>query len=134
MATSVRWENLARAHGVTLLAPFFRVSGQDRCEEIDFMVRLLHGAIRSKAAGINILTLGPPGVGKTELARTLAAELLTWLDRHPLPVIAATNHAHKLDPAALRRFVFKLDLRPFGKARVARAFDIFFGVPALLPR
>ncbi len=57
-------------------------------------------------------------------------ELLTWLDRHPLPVIAATNHAHKLDPAALRRFVFKLDLRPLGKARAARAFDAFFGLPA----
>ena len=57
-------------------------------------------------------------------------EMLTWLDHHPLPVIAATNHAHRLDPAALRRFVFKLDLRPLGRERAARAFERFFGLPA----
>lgn len=57
-------------------------------------------------------------------------EMLTWLDRHPLPVIAATNHAHRLDPAALRRFVFKLDLAPLGRDRAARAFVRFFGMEA----
>ena len=39
-------------------------------------------------------------------------ELLTWLDGHSLPVFAATNHPGRLDPAALRRFVFKLSLGP----------------------
>jgi SpoVK/Ycf46/Vps4 family AAA+-type ATPase len=53
-------------------------------------------------------------------------ELLTWLDRHPLPVVAATNHPGSLDPATLRRFVFKLDLRPLGRERAARAFARFF--------
>jgi len=57
-------------------------------------------------------------------------ELLTWLDRHPLPVVAATNHAARLDPATLRRFVFKLALRPLGHARAARAFRCFFGQEA----
>lgn len=57
-------------------------------------------------------------------------ELLTWLDRHPLPFVAATNHGGKLDPAALRRFVFKLDLGPLGAARAARAFERFFAMPA----
>jgi hypothetical protein len=57
-------------------------------------------------------------------------ELLTWLDHHPLPVIAATNHRHRLDPAALRRFVFKLDLQPLGQERAARAYESFFSVPA----
>ncbi|QNQ08898.1 AAA family ATPase [Sphingomonas alpina] len=57
-------------------------------------------------------------------------ELLTWLDRHPLPVVAATNHGWKLDPATLRRFVFKLDLRPLGRERAERAFQRFFGMPA----
>jgi SpoVK/Ycf46/Vps4 family AAA+-type ATPase len=52
-------------------------------------------------------------------------ELLTWLDRHPLPVIAATNHGHKLDPAALRRFVFKLELQPLGQELMRRAFERF---------
>lgn len=57
-------------------------------------------------------------------------ELLTWLDRHPLPFVAATNHGGKLDPAALRRFVFKLDLGPLESARAARAFERFFAMPA----
>ncbi|HEX8555278.1 MAG TPA: AAA family ATPase, partial [Sphingomonas sp.] len=57
-------------------------------------------------------------------------EMLTWLDHHPLPVLAATNHRHRLDPAALRRFVFKLDLQPLGRDRTARAYENFFGVPA----
>jgi SpoVK/Ycf46/Vps4 family AAA+-type ATPase len=56
---------------------------------------------------------------------TQVNELLTWLDRHPLPFVAATNHAGRLDPAALRRFVFKLELRPLGVARAARAFERF---------
>lgn len=57
-------------------------------------------------------------------------ELLNWLDRHPLPVIAATNHEHRLDPATLRRFVFKLRLAPLGRERAARAFETFFGIAA----
>lgn len=57
-------------------------------------------------------------------------ELLTWFERHPLPFVAATNHAAKLDPAAMRRFVFKLELRALSPARAARAFERTFGVPA----
>jgi SpoVK/Ycf46/Vps4 family AAA+-type ATPase len=56
--------------------------------------------------------------------------MLTWLDSHPLPVIAATNHAGRLDPATLRRFVFKLELRPLGPERAARAFTRFFELEA----
>lgn len=61
---------------------------------------------------------------------TQVNELLTWLDRHPLPVVAATNHKGRLDPAALRRFVFKLELGPLSCARAAQAFERFFGFPA----
>ena len=53
-------------------------------------------------------------------------ELLTWLDRHPLPVFAATNDLRRLDPAALRRFTFKLNLRPLGAVAARRAFARFF--------
>ncbi|KQM86581.1 AAA family ATPase [Sphingomonas sp. Leaf23] len=57
-------------------------------------------------------------------------ELLTWLDLHPLPVVAATNHEAGLDPATLRRFVFKLRLQALGPERSAAAFLRFFGTPA----
>ena len=57
----------------------------------------------------------------------LVNEMLTWLDRHPLPVVAATNHPGQLDPATLRRFVFKLHLGPLGPERLKRAFEHFFG-------
>jgi SpoVK/Ycf46/Vps4 family AAA+-type ATPase len=57
-------------------------------------------------------------------------ELLTWLDRHPLPVVAATNHDERLDPATLRRFVFKLALRELDAGRAAQAFERFFDQPA----
>jgi transitional endoplasmic reticulum ATPase len=65
---------------------------------------------------------------------TQVNELLTWFDSHPLPFIAATNHGQKLDPAALRRFVFKLDLRPLSNDKAAAAYARFFGhdAPAAL--
>ena len=43
-------------------------------------------------------------------------ELLTWMHNHPLPFVAATNFPRRLDPAALRRFVFKLELGPLSPA------------------
>lgn len=55
-------------------------------------------------------------------------ELLTWLDHHPLPVVAATNNPDQLDPATLRRFVFKLRLDPLGPARLAHAFRLHFAM------
>lgn len=53
-------------------------------------------------------------------------ELLTWMEDHPLPFAAATNHAAKLDPASARRFVFKVEMRPLDDARARRAFTHFF--------
>jgi transitional endoplasmic reticulum ATPase len=58
---------------------------------------------------------------------TQVNELLTWFERHPLPFIAATNHGQRLDPAALRRFVFKLDLRQLSREKAAQAYARFFG-------
>ena len=63
-------------------------------------------------------------------------ELLTWMEDHPLPFAAATNHAAKLDPASARRFVFKVEMRALDEARARRAFVHFFGreAPATLDR
>lgn len=44
-------------------------------EARDFLRRLLRGALRRKAAGVNILLYGPPGTGKTEFCKVLAAHL-----------------------------------------------------------
>ncbi|HWL47237.1 MAG TPA: ATP-binding protein, partial [Sphingomonadaceae bacterium] len=41
--------------------------------DADFLVRLLRGAIGERAVGINLLIHGPPGTGKTEFAKVLAA-------------------------------------------------------------
>lgn len=57
-------------------------------------------------------------------------ELLSWLDLHDQPVLAATNHAQKLDPATLRRFDFKLELKPLEENGLRHAFMTFFGLEA----
>ncbi|WP_420346611.1 AAA family ATPase [Pelagibius sp.] len=57
-------------------------------------------------------------------------ELLTWMERHPQPFIAATNHADKLDPAAMRRFVFKVTLKALTAPQREKAFRLFFGLKA----
>ena len=61
---------------------------------------------------------------------TQVNELLTWMDAHPLPFVAATNYARRLDPAALRRFVFKIELEAMSETVAKRAFQRFFGLPA----
>lgn len=57
-------------------------------------------------------------------------ELLSWLDRHDQPVLAATNFASKLDTATLRRFDFKLELKPLGPAGLLHAFRKYFEADA----
>ena len=37
-------------------------------------------------------------------------EMLTWMESHPLPFACTTNFGEHLDPATLRRFVFKVTL------------------------
>ena len=57
-------------------------------------------------------------------------ELLTWMDNHPLPFIAATNFSRRLDPAVFRRFLFKLELQSLSDERLRKAFERFFDQPA----
>ena len=55
-------------------------------------------------------------------------EMLTWMESHPLPFACTTNFARHLDPATLRRFVFKLTLDYLAPAQVAAAFRGYFGL------
>ena len=54
-------------------------------------------------------------------------EMLTWMERHPLPFICTTNLSEKIDEAAFRRFTFKTRFEYLKKEQLAAAFRTFFG-------
>ena len=56
-------------------------------------------------------------------------EMLTWMESHPLPFACTTNFGEHLDPATLRRFVFKVRLDYLAPAQVEEAFRIYFALP-----
>ena len=61
-------------------------------------------------------------------------EMLTWMERHPLPFACTTNLIEKLDPATLRRFVFKISAGYLDANRANAMFRAWFGLtppPAL---
>ena len=55
-------------------------------------------------------------------------EMLTWMESHPLPFACTTNFAEHLDPATLRRFVFKVALDYLSPEQVETAFRTYFGM------
>ena len=61
-------------------------------------------------------------------------EMLTWMERHPLPFACTTNLIEKLDPATLRRFVFKISVGYMDTGRANAMFRAWFGLapPAAL--
>lgn len=62
-------------------------------------------------------------------------EMLTWMESHPFPFACTTNFAEALDPASLRRFIFKVKLGYLSPEQSAQAFRLFFDLepPAELP-
>jgi len=58
------------------------------------------------------------------------AEMLTWMEAHPLPFCCTTNLVERLDRASLRRFTFKVKFDLLTRDRVGLAFEAFFGLPA----
>ena len=55
-------------------------------------------------------------------------EMLTWMESHPLPFACTTNFADHLDPATLRRFVFKVTLDYLAPEQADGAFRVYFGL------
>ena len=55
-------------------------------------------------------------------------EMLTWMENHPLPFACTTNFADHLDPATLRRFVFKVTLDYLASKQANAAFRAYFGL------
>ena len=53
---------------------------------------------------------------------TQVNEMLTWMERHPLPFACTTNAVDLLDPATARRFLFKVRFLPMDAGQVAAAF------------
>ena len=55
-------------------------------------------------------------------------EMLTWMESHPLPFACTTNFGEHLDPATLRRFVFKVTLDYLSPAQAEDAFRGYFAL------
>ena len=55
-------------------------------------------------------------------------EMLTWMESHPLPFACTTNFGEHLDPATLRRFVFKVTLDYLSSAQAEAAFRGYFAL------
>ncbi len=55
-------------------------------------------------------------------------EMLTWMESHPLPFACTTNFGEHLDPATLRRFVFKIRLDHLTPAQAETAFRNWFAL------
>ncbi len=64
---------------------------------------------------------------------TQVNEMLTWMERHPLPFACTTNAPDLLDPATARRFLFKIRFLPMNAGQIAAAFLKAFKLKAPEP-
>src|SRR5690606_20854223 len=61
---------------------------------------------------------------------TQVNEMLTWMERHPLPFACTTNAPELLDPATARRFLFKVRFLMMDEGQIAATFFRAFGSQA----
>ena len=77
--TAQRLRHLARTTGLTRTDVDVRELGWSDFDHVardrDHIERVIRGALRSGAAGVNMLLYGPPGTGKTEFCKVLAERL-----------------------------------------------------------
>ena len=57
-------------------------------------------------------------------------EMLSWMERTPVPFVATTNLRDNLDPATARRFLFKIEFMALDAVRAAKLFTHYFQQPA----
>jgi len=57
---------------------------------------------------------------------SMVNEFLVGLERCPVPVVCTSNHLERMDPAALRRFTFKVKLDYLNAQQIAKACHQFF--------
>jgi SpoVK/Ycf46/Vps4 family AAA+-type ATPase len=57
-------------------------------------------------------------------------EILSQMEKHPEPFVITTNLMDNLDPAALRRFTFKVKFNFLKGDQAARLFNAYYGVDA----
>ncbi len=55
-------------------------------------------------------------------------EMLTWMESHPYPFACTTNNGEGLDPASLRRFVFKITFDYLTSEQAAMVFRAYFDI------
>jgi ATP-dependent 26S proteasome regulatory subunit len=60
---------------------------------------------------------------------SMVNELLVAMESHPLPFACTTNHLEQIDPAALRRFAFKVKFDYMTPLQTAAAYHRFFDRP-----
>ena len=66
------------------------------------------------------------GAGVRSFELSQVNEMLTWMERHPLPFVCTTNLPERMDHAVPRRFTFKLHFEPLSQAQAALAFRRMF--------
>jgi len=54
-------------------------------------------------------------------------EVLTQMEDHPYPFVMTTNLKEKLDPAAMRRFIFKIKYKPMAPKNINAGVSTYFG-------
>ena len=59
--------------------------------------------------------------------RTQVNEMLVQIEHHPYPIVCSTNLKDTIDRAALRRFTFKVEFKPFTQEHAQKAFKVIFG-------